>query len=86
MQGIVQAGEMANSASLVKSAVGIFYVYLMILACNLPYFACLAAFKIYGPTIALKGLLLFSSTLLYANSSLNPIIYCLKMRQNSTRC
>ncbi|XP_078352802.1 adenosine receptor A2b-like [Oculina patagonica] len=80
VQETAQIGEMANFATLVKSAVGIFYIYLMFLACNLPYFACMAAYKIYGPTIALKRLLLFSSTLLYANSSLNPVIYCLKMR------
>ena len=80
VQEITQAGEMANFASLIKSTVGIFYVYLTFLACYLPYFICLAVLEIYGATISLKRFLLFSSTLLYLNSSLNPLIYCWKMR------
>ena len=80
VQEITQAGEMANFASLIKSTVGIFYAYLTFLACYLPFLICLAVLEFYGPTIALKRFLLFSSTLLYLNSSLNPVIYCWKMR------
>ena len=75
-----QAGEISNFASLINSAVGIFYVYLMLLICYLPYFISLAAFKTKGPNVTLKKFFLFSVTLLYLNSSLNPVIYCLKMR------
>ena len=80
VQEIAQTGEMANFARLMKATVGVFYVYLTFLACYLPYFICSAVIEIFGPTIALKRFLLFSNTLLYLNSSLNPIVYCWKMR------
>ena len=80
VQHVAQNGEMTNFASLIKSAVGIFYVYLVFLACYLPYLISVAVFKIYGPSIALKKFWLFSLTLVYLNSSLNPVIYCWKVR------
>ena len=80
VQQVRHTDEMANFASLVKSAVGIFYVYVMFLACYFPYFISLAIIKIVSPSIALKKMFLVSLTLLYLNSSLNPVIYCWKMR------
>ncbi|XP_078363503.1 adenosine receptor A2b-like [Oculina patagonica] len=80
VQQVPQNGDMTNIASLIKSAVGIFYVYLVFLACYLPHFICLAAFEIFGPSIALKKFYLFSYIIVYVNSSLNPVIYCWKMR------
>ena len=80
VQQVAQTDEMVNFASLVKSAVGIFYVYLVFLLCYLPFLICFVAIKINGPSIALKRLFLFSATLVYLNSSLNPVIYCWKMR------
>ena len=77
---VAQTTEMTNFASLIKSAVGIFYVYLVFLVCYSPFFICLAAIKISGPSIPLKRFALFSWTLVFLNSSLNPIIYCWKMR------
>ena len=80
VQQVAQNGEMASFASLVKSAVGIFYVYLLFLACYLPHFVCLVAIELYGPSISLKRLYLLSYLIVYINSSLNPVIYCWKMR------
>ena len=80
VQQVLQAGDVANFTSLINSAVGIFHVYLVFLICCLPYFISLAAFKIYGPNVTLKKFFLFSITLLYLNSSLNPVIYCWKIR------
>ena len=74
------AGEMANSASLIKSSVATFYVYLVSLVCYLPMFIWLATLAIYDPSIAFKKYLLFSFTFVFLNSSLNPVIYCWKMR------
>ena len=54
-------------SSLIKSAAGIFYVYLVFLICYLPYSITLAAFKINGPSITLKKLFLFSQTLVFLN-------------------
>ena len=80
VQQVAQTDEMANFSSLVKSVVGIFYVYLVFLLCYLPYFISLPAFKIFGPSITLKILYFFSLTFVYLNSSINPVIYCWKMR------
>ncbi|KAL9956908.1 hypothetical protein ACROYT_G038464 [Oculina patagonica] len=79
-QQLAETGEMANFACLVKSAVGIFYVYLVFWICFLPFFISMAAIRINGPSIALRRLFLLSVLLAYLNSSLNPVIYCWKMR------
>ena len=80
VQDVAESVEMANFASLIKTATGIFYVYLVFLICYLPYIISLAAFDMNGPRITLKRFSLFSWTLVYLNSSLNPVIYCWKMR------
>ena len=72
--------EITNLANDVKSAFGIFYVFLLFLFCSLPSFICIAVFQIGGPSIPLKKVFLFSCSLLFLNSSLNPVIYCWKMR------
>ena len=60
-----QSEEIKNLTVLIKSTVGIFYVYLVFLVCYLPYLICMAVIPL---------------TLMYLNSSLNPVIYCWKMR------
>ena len=75
-----QSEEIKNLTVLIKSTVGIFYVYLVLLICYLPYLICVTVIQIYGSTTALKTLYIYSVTLLYLNSSLNPVIYCRKMR------
>ncbi|XP_078367336.1 adenosine receptor A2b-like [Oculina patagonica] len=72
--------DVANVASLMKSAVGIFYVYLVFMVCYLPRGGSLVATAITEPNTALKEFLLYSWTLVFLNSSLNPVIYCWKMR------
>lgn len=75
-----QTLETSNFANLKRSAAGSFYLYLLFLACYVPRFVCLAAFKIYGPSSQLKVFSITSSTLMFLNSSLNPLIYCWKMK------
>ena len=75
-----QYEEIKNLTVLIKSTVGIFYVYLVLLICYLPYLICVTVIRIYGSTTALKTLYIYSVTLMYLNSSLNPVIYCWKMR------
>ena len=72
--------EEINFSVLIKSTVGIFYVYLVFLMCYLPYFICIAVIQIYSSSISLKKLFLYSLTLVFLNSSLNPVIYCWKMK------
>ena len=80
VQQVTQTGEIAYFSSLIKSFVGVFYVYLVFVLCYSPFFICLAAIKIKGPTLSLKRFSLFSWTLVFLNSSLNPVVYCWKMR------
>ena len=79
VQPQAQTGEISNFTSIINSIVGIFYVYLTFLICYLRCIISLAAFKTNGPNVTLKKFFLFSVTLLYLNSSLNPVIYCWKM-------
>ena len=81
---IQQAGQndgMANTVRLRKTAVGTFYVYIAFLACYGPLFCVLLSLRIYGETTLLLQLWYYAMTLVFMNSSLNPLIYCLKMRQ-----
>ena len=80
VQQVTQASEIANFARLMKSAVGIFYVYLVFLICYLPYVIGSAVFVIAGSNITLKKLHISFTTVVFLNSSLNPVIYCWKMR------
>ena len=80
VQEIVQAREKANFTALIKSTVGLFYVYLVFLISYLPFFICIAVVRIYGSSIAFRKVFIFSWTLIFLNSSLNPVIYCWKMR------
>ena len=80
VQEEVESSEMANFASLIKSAVGVFYVYLVFLICYLPSFISIVIIAVNGLSLSLKRFSLFSWTLVYLNSSLNPVIYCWKRR------
>ena len=77
---ISQSFERTKFTCILKSTVGVFYVYLVFLASYLPYTVCLILMGINGSNIALKKAALFSMTLIFLNSSLNPVIYCWKMR------
>ena len=80
LQVAQDGNEMANFASVGKSAVCTFYTYVVFLLCYLPWFSFSVALKVHGASVALKKSLLYSSTLVHLNSSLNPVIYCWKMR------
>ena len=80
VQQEAQNGEIANTARLRKSAIGTFYVYLVFLACYLPSNCVYFATIISGSSTTTKVLLPYVRTLVFLNSSLNPLIYCWKMR------
>ena len=75
-----QNGELANAARLKKTALATFYVYVVFVVCFSPYICVQAAYRIYGESELPLHLLYYSVTLMYLNSSLNPLIYCWKMR------
>ena len=80
VQEVTHSDEIKNFIVLMKSTVSIFYVYLVFLICYLPFFLCSAVIRIYGSSIASKKFFLYSMSLVYLNSSLNPVIYCWRMR------
>ena len=64
-----------------KSALSTFHVFLVFLVCHLPEYCVLIAREIFMPSTALtQGLQAYSVTLVFLDSSLNPIIYCWKMK------
>ena len=75
-----QNGELANAARLKKTALATFYVYVVFVVCFLPFICVDAAYQIYGKSELRLHLLYYSRTLVYLNSSLNPLVYCWKMR------
>ena len=71
---------MANVARLVKLAVGTFYVYLVFLVCYSPRMCLKIAVIISGHNTITRNILEYSWTMVFLNSSLNPLIYCWRMR------
>ena len=69
----------ANVVRQRKSAVGTFYAYLVFLACYSPHLCIWVNRLATGRSTVSRHLSLYTITLLYLNSSLNPLIYCWKM-------
>ena len=80
VQQEAQNGEMANALILRKSAITTFYVYLVFLVCYFPNICIYVVIIISGPSTTTQGLQDYVLTLMLLNSSLNPLIYCWKMR------
>ena len=76
----LQMQEVQRFASLRKSAMVVFYVYLVYLLCYLPQFILFALNANHKPSTTEKRFSIYSWTLIFLNSSLNPLIYCWKMR------
>ena len=73
-------GDMTNAARERKAAVGTSYVYLVFLICYLPKTCSWIILGSAGPSAMLFQFLLYANTLIFLNSSLNPLIYSWKMR------
>lgn len=72
--------NMANTAKLRKGAVGPFYAYLVFLACHLPSSCIRIILEKTGYNNVTWQLIKYTHTLVFLNSSLNPLIYSWKMR------
>lgn len=73
--------DTTNSARNVNLAVKVLYVFVVFLFCNLPYFIILTVLLISGPNVVLQGAIQFSTVLVMLNSSLNPVVFGLKMKE-----
>ena len=81
VQQIAQNDQITHAARLRKSAVGVFYVYLVFLLCCLPHLCSFALVVISDLSTGVNVFSMSSVTLFFLNSSLNPVIYCWKMKQ-----
>ena len=73
-------GDMENAARERKAAVDTFCVFLVFLICYLPNMCVWIIQTSTGPSRVLRHFGLHSNTLMLLNSSLNPMIYCWRMR------
>ena len=75
-------GEISgNVLTIRKSAAGTFYVYLVFILCYMPGYCMMIARMVATETnIAMKEFDPYAWTLVFVNSSLNPVIYCWKMK------
>jgi len=75
-----QSGQMANVIRLCKFAIASVYLYAIFLLCYLPNTCVLLTIASSGPSTCLRHLQFFTMTLVFLNSTLNPLIYCWKMK------
>ena len=80
IQALQAYTQIANTARLRKSAVGMFYIYLVFLKCYLPNFCSFAIMAVSKFSSGVKVFVILAITLILLNSSLNPVVYCWKMR------
>jgi len=64
-----------------KSAMSVLYIYIAFIACYLPYASTMLVVATTSHGIYLKGIFQLGMTLAFVNSSLNPIIFCWRMRE-----
>ena len=79
-----QNNEMRNLATIMKTAVGVLYVYFAFLVSYFSRFILLAARVITGPNIVTTIFSLYTHTLMFFNSTLNPVIDGWRIRQTPT--
>ena len=72
--------QMAIAARQKKSTVAVFYVYLVLLVCYLPNMGVIVIFLTGQYNKIPLNMAFFTDALVFLNSTLNPLIYCWKMR------
>ena len=81
IQQLAENNDLADIARITKSTYSTFCIYLLFLACYLPHLFISIARQIHGNNgTTIQILYVSSETLVLLNSSLNPVIYCWKMR------
>ena len=80
VQEEAQNREMKNALGLRKTALATFYIYFPFLACYVPFFCVNLAELFCDETALIQHLWYYVRTIVFFNSSLNPLIYSWKMR------
>ena len=79
---VVQTGQRESVQRKRKSAMASLFVYLVFIVCYLPHICSLfITTAISEPRIHVQHLQFYTITLPFLNSTLNPLIYCWKMKQ-----
>lgn len=77
----IQAHEVNGAAQRRRNAFSMFLVYCILFSCYLPYSVVLCLAKVHGYTKWRWIAVNFAFTVVNANSSLNPFIYCYRMKE-----
>ena len=81
LQHAPQNAQMVNVRRMQKCAMMSVYVCLVLMVCYLPTICTLFAIASTSrPSTSIKHLQFYTLTLVFLNSSLNPVIYCWKMK------
>ena len=81
LQHAPQNAQMVNVRRMRKFAMMSVYVCLVLTVCYLPSICTLSAVAFTSrPSTGIKHLFSYTLTLVFLNSSLNPVIYCWKMK------
>ena len=81
LQQAPQNAQMVNVRRMRKFAMMSVYVCLFLTVCYLPNICTLSAIAFTSrPSTGIKHLLVYNVTLAFLNSSLNPVIYCWRMK------
>ena len=75
-----RVNQAVNMAKFKSHALGTFWVYCLIIVCYLPYFCVVIAITVTGPSTAKRFLYEMTAILVFINSSLNPVVYCWRLR------
>lgn len=64
-----------------RSVINMFYVYMLLLICYVPYLCMFFVIHTAKPNPTIIAVLSYTITLLFANSALNPFLYCWRIKE-----
>lgn len=73
--------DLNDVQSIKKQAISSFWVYCILAVCFTPYLCTVAVIETKGLTFASRLSYELTATLIFVNSSLNPLIYCWRLRE-----
>ena len=76
-----QAAASLNVKKYKKTVLSALWVHITLVVCNLPYAVVTTVKTIHGNTPSLFIVEAFAATLVFLNSSLNPVLYCWKIKE-----
>ena len=79
-----ESNEALNLTHYRKSVLSMFMVYLVLLFCYLPYLCVACVVAVQGINTTNRLLFELMRTLVYANSTINPFIYCWRLQDMRT--